>query len=818
MREALKATGFDFVPYFEDDFWDPMRDNNHGYRDIWSFPPTANLPYTLDTVSMSIHDIGTALDFPMSEEEKELLKEFHHITDALKDEESLTSWMRKHRSLGIKFDTSRLARYALYHDKLQIVKYLVYEEQADLKQEDTLGRSAIFYAMWGPKSFQTWKYISRGESGVQKLLDRVDTRDRRTALHYAVEHRSLEGIEFLLANHASTEIEDKNNKKPIDLITDDHPYDEENWHMRMIFEFYRLYPAWSTYEIRIISLAKWQRSSIHPLNTVYEDLTPHTGNIWEEYVQNATGGFLWLHVPCTNGIIIHALLRRYERDTERSTHVSYTPLPSFQESPPPLCYIDTINNEPFYSSNFRKHLGDDEPKKRQSSIVFPCLVLRAKKRQQETRKEAQELQETISHAGVKETIQLERTIDETYFPSLLGKTLDDRNEQQVVSRETVKTLVDEQAGNDKIPMLMVPQLWLWRFDRFVLTAYSAAEPGQLISKDHKRLLNCRSEEPEFLVGLIIADQISKFGELQDNGTFPPPLDIFEMGILRVLSDVQAYTIPSNELRVEMMKESNFIFDIADIREELAMVRFILHQQLDILQSLIGDIKDFCSDLLPYSGSKDESEEWETRKRKREWETITDSEIKIKSYLKRVEKLDKDAGRIERRVQDQLNLKRTHVTIKDTRAGLILSTSSLALSIAVGALTVITIIFAPLSFVTSLFALPIDVLLQNQFELDGTSSPDTSAYRSSYIATWFAVAEMATLAVTGIILAFSVMRFRGTKTYAALKEDQPEQKGGKLERQAEQQKTVTSSVHQDEMTRRRGFPLWNRKPAQEHHVV
>jgi Mg2+ and Co2+ transporter CorA len=64
------------------------------------------------------------------------------------------------------------------------------------------------------------------------------------------------------------------------------------------------------------------------------------------------------------------------------------------------------------------------------------------------------------------------------------------------------------------------------------------------------------------------------------------------------------------------------------------------------------------------------------------------------------KIDGDAERVQKAVQDKLDLKRTYASVKDAHSSLLLST-------AVIGFTVVTIVFAPLAFLTALFALNID---------------------------------------------------------------------------------------------------------------
>ncbi|KAI0416830.1 hypothetical protein F5X98DRAFT_342941 [Xylaria grammica] len=324
----------------------------------------------------------------------------------------------------------------------------------------------------------------------------------------------------------------------------------------------------------------------------------------------------------------------------------------------------------------------------------------------------------------KKLVQYERTLDETYFPVLDPEDRATRNEDQVVSKE--KETTDT--------LLTVPQLRLWRFDDCVLTAYPEVRAAGAIADQQELEGIPDSDEvgkirtPEVLTGLIIAHHISKFGERQ-LGKLPSPLDIFETSVFRVLLKVEAYL----KLPEPVMKEEDAImFHIYDIREELVMIQQILGQQLDIVTKLIQDVERLCSKGKLLEPSPDFRGLGPETLRTRAWQRVELSKVKLQKYRERVDKIDANAERIEKRIQDRLNLRRTFTSIKDARASLMIST-------AVIGFTIITIIFAPLSFMTSLFALPIDILSQNQYKStvaseNGTDS--TTLYSTGYVGAWF----------------------------------------------------------------------------------
>lgn len=104
----------------------------------------------------------------------------------------------------------------------------------------------------------------------------------------------------------------------------------------------------------------------------------------------------------------------------------------------------------------------------------------------------------------------------------------------------------------------------------------------------------------------------------------------------------------------------------------------------------------------------------SRKISRPWRSVEEALLRLKEYQQRVTKIREDAGRVETAVQDQLELRKTYASVKDAH-------NSLILSAAVIGFTVITIIFAPLAFLTALFAMKMDSfhrLRRNATDPDG----------------------------------------------------------------------------------------------------
>ncbi|CAN9171483.1 unnamed protein product [Alternaria alternata] len=340
-----------------------------------------------------------------------------------------------------------------------------------------------------------------------------------------------------------------------------------------------------------------------------------------------------------------------------------------------------------------------------SIIVFPYLALTTIRRQKARRKDHEDLKTSLkSYKRFISYDHLERTLDEAYYPGLSREALQVRNYDQVVThstdnftsydgRETGGEEIDERAS-----ILIVPQLWLCKLGNFVVSACSMSQEfahawgnnemtPSLVPRD-----DGRPRPANIQLGFIIIRFIDQFGKssnaYEDRVKYPPPLDLFETRVVQILSEVRLYIErPTGEKStssgLEYRRERYFIHVISDVRSELAMIQHVLEEQKHILTQ-------FLKDCVPAS----------EKQHLPDWARIEASQGTIQQYMRRVMKIDGDAERIEKSIQDMLNLKRTHASIKDAHSSLILST-------AVIGFTVITIVFTPLAFLTALFALKID---------------------------------------------------------------------------------------------------------------
>ncbi|KAF1963061.1 hypothetical protein CC80DRAFT_104718 [Byssothecium circinans] len=393
---------------------------------------------------------------------------------------------------------------------------------------------------------------------------------------------------------------------------------------------------------------------------------------------------------------------------EDVTGVFYTTFqpPSITAENPMLRYRDPFywshkipNGPRKYLSTKRKSVGEASSSRGSTqcyALVFPCLSLDIITRQKNARADHKTVKENLSTSDhfTTSSIHFERTLDEAYYPALAEGDIGIRNDDQVITRSSRKKYGKD---DDITPILMVPQLWLWAVGPTVISAYSMTRESGLFLPWQREVESTSREsggESSLLrMGLILASHIDDFGEafLQENIRFPVPsaLDIFQTSVVSVLSQVNGYLDPKKTTDLNLWKEKDFIHDIWDIRSELTMIQEVLEQQQMVLDKLLIDGK-WIDATTKVPKEKDTVPSIVNR--------ILASRDRLLGYQNRIGKIQADAERIDKAVESMLNLKRTFAGIKEAH-------NSIILNAAVVGFTVITIIFAPLSFLVGLFALP-----------------------------------------------------------------------------------------------------------------
>jgi hypothetical protein len=323
-------------------------------------------------------------------------------------------------------------------------------------------------------------------------------------------------------------------------------------------------------------------------------------------------------------------------------------------------------------------------------------------------------------------VHVPRTLDESYYVGLNAKELDRRNKSQVISKLANCT-------KEKKPLLAVSQVWLWRMDNFVIAALRDAAYGPAGKDERLEPLDCLQSDlsdgcihldedmsSRRLIALIMSEFINYLDRPHCAGFEEPIFFTFEKAITRTFADVQAY-IRKKETKDQLDQEKQFLLNINDIRDELAMIKTVIEQQEEVWNMFYEDLAKEVE-----MGDQQTEEEKGKKQAKEVWEHDVISTVKrpkqqIPMFKLKIERLDNDAQRVKEAILDLINLKGAHASLKESQ-------NSTRLNVAVICFTIVTIIFTPLSFLSSLLALPID-----HFQHPNVNG--TNVYPSRFVANW-----------------------------------------------------------------------------------
>ncbi|KAF2095527.1 hypothetical protein NA57DRAFT_79248 [Rhizodiscina lignyota] len=738
----------------------------------------------------------------------------------------------------LQIDVDRIARRAIATRNLQILKYLAEECGASLLSRDMLGRTPVMYAAAHDlgSEHMTLKYIAgklTDEKVFRTELNHQDL-DGKTALHYAVQRNNPSVAQFCAEHGADPAILDKTGGSVWDLgQAGDHDA------CLLMCTLYASIPSSLDLPLYISEFDKFVNRAtpkimpkIMPFKTFVGSTDPVPVDI-----------LAWVHIPWTNGPLIYAVLKNIISQHTLEKHGQEISLADLLQDQEAILegFLKSFSNSPTVPGD--PHLTYRVPSCYGSmeldanldptliSVVFPCLVIQDMSNFEKSRAELRDLRNAVGWSNIGKYFQMARTLDETYYPSLTRKVLNTRNMHQVVTRECKETINGANISDATRAILMVPQFWIWGLKDLVISSYSP--PGKLPSRpkdyapdesvpnERKRrewieknigtlpnLAELKIGSPVAHIAALLIDQIRRFGRIQAIGPYQSPLDIFELGVVRVLSTVDDYMKDDSLAGDAIVKEKDLVNDIADIRDELAMMDDVLRQQDAVLDSFMKQGGQFLGqqDAELDSLKKQEGQllglqdaELDNHFRKQSDLTLSrdDTAIaltnlqaardEIKGYRERVSKIDKDAERVDKTVQDRLNLKRTFASIRDARASIRDAKTSLLLAIAVIGFTVITILFAPLAFMTALFALNIDELVKHK---KGTG--DDAVYPSWYIFVTFGASEIITILLT-VLLVWICLRNKDALTAWAEQLSHGSEDMSRSEMELEKEPTTTTQI-------------------------
>ncbi|KAI0113960.1 hypothetical protein GGR51DRAFT_556457 [Nemania sp. FL0031] len=620
------------------------------------------------------------------------------------------------------------------------------------------------------------------------------------------EHRNIDSVLFLLSQGANADLTDDYGESAWDTAC--RPL-EENWDIIPIFILVEL-DAWHLFaegqlEERLRAnkvIYSWPelliggRTTGNNMLRVYYYLFIIVGRLLkqkysDEHESESTEA---IHKPSYPEIVkaCSSLFRQIRQEFQEN-----------QEAPPrlrsrqPSCTVQPLNCPVPVNSGAKRFV----------SIVMPFIDVKkwAIIKEREDEFERYKLKYCISNTGRFIEYHMPTTLDEYCNPALSGEALSLRNKDQVLKRyeEFVRGKnYDTQADNDivstsssdnsqddltllgelkillrsymkcqkatettaeEVPppenVVLVRQSWIWIIDNNIITT-------QPLERDPKNLFFKRREierddpRPAESVALTLGMLIEHLDNpaLAGEGSL---LKIYENALLFISEEVNEYTKSALVEDIDLDRENAIFHKINDLREELSMIRSVLAEQEEVWNEFMSLMwpnqgpdqqpksyrkAEYTGNLVPESAEERSAETNEEVVESERFRQIWRPRAKFNKYKRRIEKLEQDAERVERNILTKLDLKQKHATIKEAH-------STAVLSATVFGFTIITVIFAPLSFVIALFALPIDMFNE------GKNGDKDGVYSYHYIGKWTAATELVSIFVT-LLAMWAALRFTG----------------------------------------------------------
>ena len=219
-----------------------------------------------------------------------------HDADPVRDVARLKTWIQKFRDQNVPVDINCIVRYASFVGRNGLVKYLVEDEGASLRQKDTKGRSAIFYAA-AYRHVDMLEYI-RGRLDYETFREEMSHQDenRRTPFYYAAIFSSLGNIDYGLAADARPADDDIRGTKLAESS------DVEDKHIALLLILYTQLKSYLKFPVYAESF-KSEEETDRGLSTIDSFLRDSEAlTKWQNKgnVVSSERTLNWIHIPWTN--------------------------------------------------------------------------------------------------------------------------------------------------------------------------------------------------------------------------------------------------------------------------------------------------------------------------------------------------------------------------------------------------------------------------------------------------------------------------------------------------------------------------------------
>ena len=199
--------------------------------------------------------------------------------------EDLESWIQMLGDKDIKVDVDRVTRFAISKNQYDLVRYLVEHQDAQLKQRDKFGRSAVFYAAACADHPKMLRYVAStvGFETIREAINYHDAFDT-TPLYYAAMKPSIANVEYCLSAGARPDHDLLAHQSQV--ASRRHHLDDN--HIRLLFTLYgRLRP----YGNLPVYIRNYDLPSAFPVDQLHAHL---------EILSDQEDKGVWMHIPWTN--------------------------------------------------------------------------------------------------------------------------------------------------------------------------------------------------------------------------------------------------------------------------------------------------------------------------------------------------------------------------------------------------------------------------------------------------------------------------------------------------------------------------------------
>ncbi|RDW56403.1 hypothetical protein BP6252_14169 [Coleophoma cylindrospora] len=342
--------------------------------------------------------------------------------------------------------------------------------------------------------------------------------------------------------------------------------------------------------------------------------------------------------------------------------------------------------------------------------------------------------------------------------------------------------------DDNSPILMIDQLWLWIIDEeTIVTSFPHRQNDRntedLDATDQTDVLKTivsylhTSRRPEINTSHALAELIiSQCVGILHKADLDPDLDFLKNysvqsnkwadKVMQMLSnfvvDFEEFMIWIKEQPAEseesirrferifsVTEQTQLLRNIQDIKDELGMLKAVFDDQIQVLTAASGLIEE--ADFQCIYGCIREVAALEHGLRcVHSGKRFVDQSSK---HLKLVERMQVQSNQAYDTLRDLLNLKQQQAYVLEARVSRNQAISSGEQSKTIMVFTIVTIIFLPLTFITTIFTLPIAEFHRVVLP-EGSDFPPTPFLRKSYILKYILIVTF-TVAVPLIIAAFEI---------------------------------------------------------------